>query len=283
MESCKLEIVVQSAKALADVKIFGTMDPYVVVWISGGGKQWQERKTHVAKKGGSCPVWNSSMDFHVSSMDNSYTLFCEILHDGKLFDRNIGQVQVPFRDLLSGKASGKNVSYPVKVSSGEVSGEIILSYKLVKAQATGYPATAGVATGGARTGVATGGARTGAATGVATTGGATGGAKAGAAGAATAGVGVAGVALADVGVGSFAAEGVAAVAADVGMGTVADVGVAGAEVGLADAGTIATEEGLNIFGSVYRGECLYEDVAEDEYEAEDVAEDEDEYEEEDEY
>ncbi|GJW52873.1 hypothetical protein Tco_0096958 [Tanacetum coccineum] len=41
-----------------------------------------------------------------------------------------GQVQVHLRDLLAGGVSGVNVSYPVKTSSGEIGGEIILSHTI---------------------------------------------------------------------------------------------------------------------------------------------------------
>ncbi|PWA42155.1 calcium-dependent lipid-binding (CaLB domain) family protein [Artemisia annua] len=134
MESCKLEIVLHSGKSLNNIKNFGTMDPYVVVWISGGGKDTKPLKTEVAKRGGSFPVWNYSMDFNISSMNNNYTLFCEIKHDGHMVDRNIGQVQIPFKDLLAGDTFGENVSYPVKISSGEVKGEIILSHKFSQSE-----------------------------------------------------------------------------------------------------------------------------------------------------
>ncbi|GJR53060.1 SRC2-like protein [Tanacetum coccineum] len=103
MESCKLEIVVHSGKGLTDVKHFGTMDPYVLVWLAGENEQSQYK---------------------------NYTLFCEIKHDGTFFDRDIGQVQVHLKDLLAGGDSGENVSYPVKTSSGEIGGKIILLHTI---------------------------------------------------------------------------------------------------------------------------------------------------------
>ncbi|KAI3729326.1 hypothetical protein L6452_17982 [Arctium lappa] len=132
MESHKLEIILHSAKDLFDVKFFGTMDPYAVVWIAGDGKESKPRTTAVAKKGASSPIWNCPMQFNDVPMQNNYTLFCEIKHDGKLFDRDIGNVQVPFADLLAGNGSGERLSYPVKTSSGEVQGEIIVSHKFSK-------------------------------------------------------------------------------------------------------------------------------------------------------
>ncbi|KAM0056048.1 putative C2 domain-containing protein [Helianthus debilis subsp. tardiflorus] len=128
MESRTLEIVLHSAKDLYDVKFFGTMDPYATLWIDvvGGGAQ-EVFKSKVAKKAGTCPVWDYRMEFQLHSMNSNYSLFCEIKHDGKLFDRMIGEVQVPFKDLLASKQKAR---YPVKTPSGEVQGEIILSHKL---------------------------------------------------------------------------------------------------------------------------------------------------------
>ncbi|KAM0069632.1 putative C2 domain-containing protein [Helianthus debilis subsp. tardiflorus] len=132
MESRRLEIVLHSAKDLYNVKHFGTMDPYAMVWFAGGGMVSEIRTTAVARKAGSCPVWEFSMEYEAVPMKNDYILFCEIQHDGKLLDRKIGEVQVPFTELLAGDASRKNARYPVKIESGEVMGSIILSHKFIE-------------------------------------------------------------------------------------------------------------------------------------------------------
>ncbi|GKE56275.1 calcium-dependent lipid-binding family protein [Tanacetum coccineum] len=126
MEPCKLEIVIHSGKGLTEVKHFGTMDPYVLVWLAGENEQSPVYKTKTAIKGATCPVWNSRVKFNIASRYKNYTLFC----DGTYFDRDIGQVQVRLRDLLAGGVSGVNVSYPVKTSLGEIGGEIILSHTI---------------------------------------------------------------------------------------------------------------------------------------------------------
>ncbi|KAJ0890895.1 putative C2 domain superfamily protein [Helianthus annuus] len=84
-------------------------------------------KTKVTKKAGTCPVWDYRMEFQLHYMNSSYSVFCEIQHDGKWFDRMIREVQVPFKELLTSKQKAR---YPVKIPSGEVQGEIILSHKL---------------------------------------------------------------------------------------------------------------------------------------------------------
>ncbi|XP_022023715.1 protein SRC2-like [Helianthus annuus] len=114
MASRRLEIVLHSANDLYDVKHFGTMDPYAMLWVAEGGRGMvsEQCKTEVAKKVGSCPVWNYPMRFQLKPTNNSYILFCEIKHD-----------------LLAGDASREKVGYPLRTPSGEVKGEIILSHK----------------------------------------------------------------------------------------------------------------------------------------------------------
>ncbi|KAD4586163.1 hypothetical protein R6Q59_035490 [Mikania micrantha] len=134
MESSReLEIVLHSAKSLYDVKNFGTMDPYAMVWITREGVKSDIYKTNVAKNAGSCPVWDYPILFKlVEPMINDYILFCEIQHDSKLFDRKIGELQVPLTELLAGDGPRTRVSYPVKTQSGEVKGEIIISCKFLE-------------------------------------------------------------------------------------------------------------------------------------------------------
>ncbi|GJV15282.1 calcium-dependent lipid-binding family protein [Tanacetum coccineum] len=106
------------------------MNPYVRVWLAGENEQSPVYRTETAIKGATCPIWNSSVEFNIASIHKYYTLFCEIKHGGTYFDRDIGQVQVRLGDLLAGGVSGVNVSYPVKTSSGEIAGEIILSHTI---------------------------------------------------------------------------------------------------------------------------------------------------------
>ncbi|KAK1432253.1 hypothetical protein QVD17_09148 [Tagetes erecta] len=88
--------------------------------------------TDVAKKAGSCPVWNHRMVFNVNPLKKDCILFCEMHHDGKLSNRKIGEVQVPLSEFLAGDGSSKKVSYPVKTVSGEIKGDIVISYKLLE-------------------------------------------------------------------------------------------------------------------------------------------------------
>nr|GEW94287.1 hypothetical protein [Tanacetum cinerariifolium] len=106
------------------------MDPYVLVWLAGEYEQSPVYRTPTAIKGATCPVWKFRVKFKIASRYKNYTLFCEIKHDGTFFDRDIGQVQVHLKGLLAGGDCGENVSYPVKTSSGEIGGKIILSHTI---------------------------------------------------------------------------------------------------------------------------------------------------------
>lgn len=105
------------------------MDPYAKVWIDGEGT----KSTHITKtaiKGDADPVWESYMDFGYVSVNKNNLLFIEIKHDGKIFDREIGLVKVPFSDLLAGDpAVGDKVTYPVTIKTGEKQGQVTFSYK----------------------------------------------------------------------------------------------------------------------------------------------------------
>lgn len=136
MESSKLQIILHCGRGLTDVKSFGTMNPYVIVWVAKDGEKLSKLvNTDVSQKGASSPVWECPIEYDdVTSIDKSSTLLLEIKHNGKWFDRDIGQVEVPFKDFLTGEYGfgRQNVSYPVKISSGEYKGEIILSHNLFK-------------------------------------------------------------------------------------------------------------------------------------------------------
>ncbi|KAL7587548.1 protein SRC2 [Lactuca sativa] len=132
MESAELTLVIHYAKDLKDVKHFGTMDPYAVVWIAGYGKESQKITTPVAEKAGCYPEWNYSVKFHIVPVKREYSLFIQIKHEGAMFDRYIGEVEVPFADLLDADASIGKRSYRLSIPSGEKKGEIIFAHQFSK-------------------------------------------------------------------------------------------------------------------------------------------------------
>ncbi|KAJ4954654.1 hypothetical protein NE237_011437 [Protea cynaroides] len=134
MEYRPLELNIISAKHLKDVNLFGRMDVYVVVSLSGDSRTKQ--KTPIDKDGGTSPSWNFHMRFNIdeAAARNGglvlvFQLRCERSIGG---DKEIGEVHVPVKELLDsgdGK-SAQHVSYQVRKPSGKAQGQLNLSYKL---------------------------------------------------------------------------------------------------------------------------------------------------------
>lgn len=133
MEAAELTLVIHYAKDLKDVKYFGTMDPYAVVWIAGCGNESKKVATPRAEKGGCYPEWQYTIKFHLVPVMREYSLFIQIKHEGKMFDRHIGEVEIPFADLLNPiHTSIGKATYRLSIPSGEKKGEIIFSHEFSK-------------------------------------------------------------------------------------------------------------------------------------------------------
>lgn len=134
MECRALDIMILSAKGLKYVKHFSKMDVYAVVKISGVPNS--EQKTNVDKDGGGNPTWNFPVQFTIdeaSARRNNQVLIFQLRCDRTVRgDKDIGEVQVPLKELLDNTVDGKStkvVSYQVKQPSGKPKGELKFSYK----------------------------------------------------------------------------------------------------------------------------------------------------------
>ncbi|KAI3687313.1 hypothetical protein L1987_81008 [Smallanthus sonchifolius] len=156
MECRILDITLISAKGLKKASLIGKMDVYAVAYISGLGNS-HELKTHVDKDGGSEPSWNYPMKFTVdeaAGLQNRLTLVVKIKHKGTFGGKEVGEVNVPIKELLEGVTKeGKSeqlVSYQVRTPSGKPKGDLKFSYKFgekfVEA-VQAYPAPDGMAVG----------------------------------------------------------------------------------------------------------------------------------------
>ncbi|OMO81859.1 C2 calcium-dependent membrane targeting [Corchorus olitorius] len=124
-----LEITVISAKGLKKVKHLSKMDVYVAVKISGDSST--EQKTPLHKDGGTSPKWNHAMHFTINetlartnSLVITFKLICCRTFRG---DKDIGEAQVPVKELLDSAGNSnatKYVTYPVKKPSGKPKGEL---------------------------------------------------------------------------------------------------------------------------------------------------------------
>ncbi|GAB4859034.1 hypothetical protein Ancab_010502 [Ancistrocladus abbreviatus] len=133
-----LEITVISATDLKNVNLIGKMDVYVVVYLSGEPRRKQ--KTPVDKDGGTSPEWKYTLRFTVDEAVAQYgwMLIFQLKHEHSLgADKDLGEVDVPVKELFGGAANSKGaaqfVTYQVKRPSGKPKGELRLSYKLTDA------------------------------------------------------------------------------------------------------------------------------------------------------
>lgn len=95
MVSGKLEFHLQSANLTHDVKLLGTMNPYVVILMGA------TKKTSAANQsGGKHPKWIDKLDFH---RQNEESVLIEVLNLRKLglFDNDIiGSATYPLNQLM---------------------------------------------------------------------------------------------------------------------------------------------------------------------------------------
>ena len=91
--------------------------------------------TPIDKDCGRNPEWNSPMKFYVNtfaSQQNRLILVVELKADKKLGNKDIGEVQVPMKELLErfGESNNeKSVSYSVITPSGDAKGLLYFTYK----------------------------------------------------------------------------------------------------------------------------------------------------------
>ncbi|KAG8369979.1 hypothetical protein BUALT_Bualt14G0069900 [Buddleja alternifolia] len=138
MENRTLEITLQYCKDLNKVNLITKMDVYAVVSISGSdNNSKQKTKTPVDHAGDANPTWNFPMKFTVDEaalQNNRLTLDFKLICERALGDKDVGEVNVPIKELFNspakGGADGKHiVSYQVRKPSGKPKGQITFSYQ----------------------------------------------------------------------------------------------------------------------------------------------------------
>ncbi|KAK6911570.1 C2 domain [Dillenia turbinata] len=160
MEFRSLDITVISAKDLKNVNLLSTMDVYVMVAVSGDPRT--AKRTQVDKDGGQNPKWNESMKFVIEEsglQSNRVSLVFQIKSDRAMGDKDIGQVQVPLKEIFDFKdEKPKLVTHNVITPSGKSKGTLDFSFlfgekyesnvpKSVDEPVMAYPAHAGSSAG----------------------------------------------------------------------------------------------------------------------------------------
>lgn len=127
-----------SAKDLKDVNVFGKMDVYVVVSLSGDKTNKRNQRTPVHTDGSTSPRWGHTVSFTVdmaAARAGRLTLKFKIKAERTLGgDKDVGRVVVPVGELLDQVGAGgdgkpKPMSYSVRLPSGKTKGVLEFSYK----------------------------------------------------------------------------------------------------------------------------------------------------------
>ncbi|KAK2632010.1 hypothetical protein EUGRSUZ_L02128 [Eucalyptus grandis] len=140
MECRRLDVTVMSAKDLKDANVFGKMDPYVAVSLSGVAdkRQKSKQRTPVHKDGGTSPRWGHPLSFTVDEaaaraghLKLKFKIKAEKTLGG---DKDVGRVEVPVKELLEQGSEGgdgkpKVTSYSLRLPSGKTKGFLEFSYK----------------------------------------------------------------------------------------------------------------------------------------------------------
>ncbi|WMV10117.1 hypothetical protein MTR67_003502 [Solanum verrucosum] len=138
MEYRTLDVNVVSGKDLNKVNLITKMDVYVVVSISGADddRSNQKTKTHVDHDGDNNPTWNFPIKFTIddnAAVQNRLHLVFKLRCQRALGDKDIGQVDVPIKELLessnSSNGSKQFVSYQIRKPSGKPKGQLTFSYQ----------------------------------------------------------------------------------------------------------------------------------------------------------
>lgn len=142
-----IEVKVNSGKDLRAFNFFQKLQLYVQVYVTSDvpntklqDNQIQKQRTSADKEGDANPEWNHSMrfdfDHHQQHQQHLFLQF-DLRHEGNMFgDKTIGQVRVPFIDLIEDSAGVvRFVSYEVRSPDGKPNGVLNFSYKVVCASA----------------------------------------------------------------------------------------------------------------------------------------------------
>ncbi|KAK9070778.1 hypothetical protein SSX86_011180 [Deinandra increscens subsp. villosa] len=133
MECRKLELTINSANGLRQVRRIFKMKVYAKVFI--GGNQEMEKRTPVDKHGQTNPAWNYTMKYSISEQwlqHHGTMLVIKLYCKRKLGDRYIGEVHQSLKQLydyaypLGGSAV---VCFPVKMGCVDSEGQLCFSYR----------------------------------------------------------------------------------------------------------------------------------------------------------
>ncbi|KAK1318021.1 hypothetical protein QJS10_CPB04g00798 [Acorus calamus] len=121
-----LDLTLTSAMDLKDVNLFSRLQVYAVVSVIGDPRS--KHRTPADRSGGRNPIWNHPLRLTV---DESAVLRFLLRTVRAFGDRDVGEVHVPLKELLSDSASvgsAKLASYQVRRPKGKPKGVLNFSY-----------------------------------------------------------------------------------------------------------------------------------------------------------
>ncbi|KAJ9548836.1 hypothetical protein OSB04_021379 [Centaurea solstitialis] len=133
MECRNLELTLNSANDLREVRRFFKMKVYAKVYI--GGNKTMEKRTPVDKHGQTNPAWNYTMNYAIGESwveHHGTMLVIKLYCKRKLGDRYIGEVHRSLKELydyaypIGGSAV---VRFPVQLGSIASQGQLCFSYR----------------------------------------------------------------------------------------------------------------------------------------------------------
>ncbi|KAM7279202.1 hypothetical protein ACFE04_006336 [Oxalis oulophora] len=139
--SCNIELKVMYAKDVTAFNFFQPLNVYVVVSIINKDHPEKvlvkEQRTAADKEGDGNPEWNHEMKFDLNHHDwledyKDLFLLFSFKHEGVMFgDKDIGEVHVPFTDLIQ-EFNGilRFVNYEIRSPEGKPNGMLNFSYKV---------------------------------------------------------------------------------------------------------------------------------------------------------
>ncbi|KAK1278288.1 hypothetical protein QJS04_geneDACA003289 [Acorus gramineus] len=132
-----LDLTLISAMDLKDVNLFSRLQVYAVVSVTGDPRS--KHRTPADRSGGRNPIWNHPLRLTVYE---SAVLHVLLRTERAFGDRDVGEVHVPLKELLSDSASvgsAKFVSYQVRMPKGKPKGVFNFSYKFAETVSAAPP------------------------------------------------------------------------------------------------------------------------------------------------
>ncbi|KAI3694910.1 hypothetical protein L1987_77893 [Smallanthus sonchifolius] len=133
MECRKLELTINSANDLREVRRVFKMKVYAKVFI--GGNNEMEKRTPVDNHGQTNPAWNYAMKYSISEQwleHHGTMLVVKLYCKRKLGDRYIGEVHQSLKqlyDYASPLGGSAVVWFPVQMGCAESQGHLCFSYR----------------------------------------------------------------------------------------------------------------------------------------------------------